>query len=107
MPRPRCRRRLPIAWTMPAAWSPSHAVAVFAVALLLASSLSGLAWSRPTRPAEANHTDIKLPVPSGAAWVIGQGYNTTPTQGGSHWNSDPVTLKDQPTQTTSCRAHYQ
>ena len=50
---------------------------------------------------------IKLPFPSGQTWIVGQGYNTTPTQGGSHWNCDPATLLDQPSQTQGCRAAYQ
>src|SRR5215207_8094392 len=50
---------------------------------------------------------IKLPFPSGQTWVVGQGYNTSPTQGGSHWNCDPATLLDQPSQTQGCRAPYQ
>nr|MBA2278129.1 M23 family metallopeptidase [Chloroflexia bacterium] len=55
----------------------------------------------------ANHTRIKMPFRSGQSWTIGQGYNTSPTEGGSHWNCDPATLMDSISQTHSCRAPYQ
>ncbi|MDQ3043953.1 MAG: M23 family metallopeptidase, partial [Chloroflexota bacterium] len=61
----------------------------------------------PPQPAAANHTVIKMPFASGPAWTVGQGYNTSPRDNGTHYNCDPVTLKDQPSQSTSCRAHYQ
>lgn len=50
---------------------------------------------------------IKLPFRGGEVWTFGQGYNTSPAEGGSHWNCDPTTLKDQPSQTQGCRAPYQ
>ena len=58
-------------------------------------------------PAIQAAAKIKLPFPSGQTWIVGQGYNTSPAQGGSHWNCDPATLLDQPSQTRGCRAPYQ
>lgn len=76
--------------------------------LLVLGSFAGvIPTPMPVQEAEAISAPLKLPVPAGPAWVIGQGYNTRQTDGGSHWNCDPKTLKDQPTQTTPCRAHYQ
>src|SRR5688500_15328462 len=51
-------------------------------------------------------TKIKMPFPAGPTWTTGQGYNTAPPNG-SHWNCNPATLRDAPTNTSSCRAHYQ
>src|SRR5688500_15202688 len=49
----------------------------------------------------------KLPFPAGQTWTVGQSYNTSPSTGGTHWNCNPTTLKDAPSGTTGCRAHYQ
>lgn len=73
-------------------------------ALLL---LSPFASIYQPAPALANHSNIKLPFAAGPTWTVMQGYNTTPTEGGSHYNCDPATLKDMPTHTESCSAHYQ
>ncbi|MEJ7763535.1 MAG: hypothetical protein WKF80_12150, partial [Thermomicrobiales bacterium] len=75
--------------------------------LLILTSVSGIVPAAGPRPVSAAPLGLKFPVASGAAWMIGQGYNTTPTDDKSHWNCDPNTLRDQPTQTRECRAHYQ
>ncbi len=59
------------------------------------------------QPVSAHHTNIKLPFAAGPTWTVMQGYNTTPTEGGSHYNCDPATLTDAPTHTESCSAYYQ
>ncbi len=63
--------------------------------------------SAPAALPAAAGAKIKLPFRSGEVWTFGQGYNTSPTQGGSHWNCDASTLLDQPSQTQGCRAPYQ
>lgn len=83
---------------------PSRVFSIAITFLLLTGMFAAVAPS--PAPVAASHTAMKLPFPSGAAWVIGQGYNTKP-QAGTHWNCDPATLRDQPTQSESCRAHYQ
>ncbi|MBA2753332.1 MAG: hypothetical protein H0U40_02560 [Chloroflexia bacterium] len=75
--------------------------------LLVLTTLSGIVPAAAPRQASAAPLGLKFPVASGAAWMIGQGYNTSPADDKSHWNCDPNTLRDQPTQTQSCRAHYQ
>ena len=79
------------------------------VSLALLLLLVGLAAVGPGKPepVEATHTNIKFPFASGTAWYISQGYNTSPAEGWSHWNCDPVTQRDQISQTTSCGAGYQ
>lgn len=57
--------------------------------------------------AAAQSGGLLWPVPAGRGWTIGQGYNTKTTEGGSHWACNPQTLKDAPTGTLACRAHYQ
>ena len=74
--------------------------------LLLAGSLTNIVPAFSPPPAAASAAAMKLPFASGAQWVIGQGYNTR-APAGTHWNCDPATLRDQPTQKESCRAHYQ
>ncbi|MGI8643870.1 MAG: peptidoglycan DD-metalloendopeptidase family protein, partial [Thermomicrobiales bacterium] len=81
-------------------------IVLIMVVVMLAGNLSGVLPAFSPSPVGASHSTMKLPVPSGAAWVIGQGYNTRPSAG-THWNCDPATLRDQPTRTESCRAHYQ
>ncbi|MDP9368120.1 MAG: hypothetical protein M3Q03_07570, partial [Chloroflexota bacterium] len=103
---------------MPRFWYPAVAAArsvgfalpvrrTMGVAILLLLSLLAGTAAIPAPPAAANHTAIKMPFASGAAWTVGQGYNTSPTEGGTHYNCDPATLTDQPSHAVSCRAHYQ
>ncbi|MDP8909258.1 MAG: M23 family metallopeptidase, partial [Chloroflexota bacterium] len=84
-------------------------VALLLAALTLLGQWTGLGWSAGVDlpVAEATHTRIKMPFSSNQSWRISQGYNTSPVEGGSHWNCDPVTLKDSPSQTRTCRAAYQ
>lgn len=80
------------------------------ILLLLASSFSGLLPAPTPAPVEgvsALSNPLVWPVAAGASWTIGQGYNTRTTDGGSHWGCNPQTLKDAPTGTLGCRAHYQ
>lgn len=94
-----------------AAGRPNRRIVTFATVLvLLFSSFAGML---PT-PAPATVDDaaalsnpLVWPVAAGASWTIGQGYNTKTTEGGSHWACDPKTLKDAPTGSLACRAHYQ
>lgn len=83
---------------------PSRVFSIAISFLLLTGMFAAVAPS--PAPVAASHAAMKLPFPSGAAWVIGQGYNTKPPAG-THWNCDPATLRDQPTQSEGCRAHYQ
>jgi hypothetical protein len=95
-------------WFAPHRCPGSHRLfTVTAALLLLASTFAGVIPALAPLPVAASHAGLKLPVPAGAAWTIGQGYNTRPTDGGTHWNCDPAVLRDQPTRTESCRAHYQ
>ena len=50
---------------------------------------------------------IRLPFRTGTSWMVSQGYNTSPVDGGSHWNCDPDTLRDDVSRSTSCRAGWQ
>jgi hypothetical protein len=78
--------------------------------VLLSGGFSGLApISGPSavETAEAHHTSIKLPVPAGQRWIASQGYNTNPAAGGSHYNCDPSTLRDEPSGTRSCSQYWQ
>ncbi|HWV35546.1 MAG TPA: M23 family metallopeptidase, partial [Thermomicrobiales bacterium] len=50
---------------------------------------------------------MKFPFASGSTWKVLQGYNTSPREGGSHWNCDPATLKDAISQSQSCNAGWQ
>ncbi len=94
-----------------AAGRPNRRIFTFAtVLLLLFSSFAGML---PTPAPSAVHKAAALsnplawPVTAGASWTIGQGYNTKTTEGGSHWACNPKTLKDAPTGSLACRAHYQ
>lgn len=83
---------------------------LFAIVALLAGLIAGLAPALPMSSvptASAHHTDIRLPVPSGEQWYASQGYNTSPGQGGSHYNCDPSTLTDSPSHSTSCSQYWQ
>ncbi len=86
---------------------PGRVTPIVLTLLLLAGGFAGLVAATPVAPVAAITGGLKLPVPAGAAWTVGQGYNTWPTEGGSHWACDPATLRDRPTQSASCRAHYQ
>ncbi|HEV2106993.1 MAG TPA: M23 family metallopeptidase, partial [Thermomicrobiales bacterium] len=86
---------------------PHRFFSMLVIVLLLASMFAGVVPTLSPPPVAASHATMRLPVPSGATWTIGQGYNTRPTDGGTHWNCDPAVLRDQPTRTESCRAHYQ
>ncbi|MCC6705434.1 MAG: M23 family metallopeptidase, partial [Thermomicrobiales bacterium] len=57
--------------------------------------------------AEAHHSSIKLPVPAGESWSVSQGYNTNPAAGGSHYNCNAQTLRDDPSGTRSCSQYWQ
>ena len=80
-------------------------VRFFFVFSLIATGFSGLApvvGVRTLETAQANHSNIKLPVPSGESWTISQGYNTNPANGGSHYSCNPETLRDEPSGTRTC-----
>lgn len=77
---------------------------MFALILLTAVSSSLLA-AMPE--GEAATTMIRLPFRTGTSWMISQGYNTSPVNGGTHWNCDPGTLRDRISQTAPCRAGWQ
>src|SRR5918993_1671946 len=80
-----------------------------ALIVLAQWAAGGSGWLAPGGPpaATAATARIKMPFPANQSWRVSQGYNTTPTEGGSHWNCDPNTLKDAPSQTSTCRAPYQ
>lgn len=61
----------------------------------------------PRSAAAAPTTTVKWPFPSGAAWYISQGYNTSPVTGWSHYNCDAAALKDAISHTEACSAQYQ
>ena len=84
-----------------------HQLVVVAMFASLVSGLLPLPTGPTLETASANHTGIKLPVPGGESWRVTQGYNTSPAEGGSHYSCDPVTLRDQPSQTRSCSAYWQ
>ena len=75
------------------------------VVLLVTTFVPSLS-SRLAPPAAAAPI-VKMPFASGQSWYISQGYNTNPTSGGSHYNCDPNTLKDAPSQTRSCSRYWQ
>lgn len=78
-------------------------LAIAATLLLVAVAVVSV-----TRPAGAATTSlIKFPFASGSTWSVLQGYNTSPVDGGSHYNCDPNTLTDMPSHTESCGAQYQ
>ncbi len=94
-----------------AAGRPNRRIVTFATVLvLLFSSFAGmLPTPAPSTvdDAAALSNPLVWPVAAGESWTIGQGYNTKTTEGGSHWACDPKTLKDAPTGSLACRAHYQ
>ena len=76
------------------------------LAVLLVTSLVPSLSPRLTPPVSAAPI-IKMPFAAGQTWTITQGYNTNPAAGGSHYNCDPSTLKDAPSQTRSCSRYWQ
>ena len=56
---------------------------------------------------EASSTNIKWPFVTGATWYVSQGYNTSPSEGWSHFNCNPTTLKDAISSTQTCSQYYQ
>src|SRR6478609_1447513 len=77
------------------------------VTILTFVSLLGPLAGQDFRTAEANHVGMKLPFAAGSTWTVLQGYNTSPREGGSHWNCDPTTLKDAISQSEACNAGWQ
>jgi hypothetical protein len=77
------------------------------VAVLLAIGGSDRPSLLMPQSASATHQRIRMPFVAGQQWVVSQGYNTSPPQGGSHWNCDPATLKDAISRTAACRAGWQ
>ncbi len=77
--------------------------ALFALLLVL----SFVPTSIQAYSAEASSTNIKWPFVSGATWYVSQGYNTSPSEGWSHFNCNPTTLKDAISNTQSCSQYYQ
>jgi len=96
------RRRSPRLATIPA-W---RVLPLFVILVML---LPAIPIFTSSAPAGAASSLIKLPFASGANWSVLQGYNTAPTDsaGGSHYNCDPVALKDTPSHTETCGAQYQ
>ncbi len=74
---------------------------------VLATLIAPFASPAIPEQASANHTAIKFPFASGATWRVLQGYNASPAAGGSHYNCNTTTLKDEPSGTTSCSRYYQ
>src|SRR4051812_46472258 len=58
-------------------------------------------------PVAAAGSSIEFPFASGATWYVSQGYNTSPSDGWSHYNCDASTLTDAISHTESCSASYQ
>ena len=83
---------------------------LLSVAFIIFSMFAGITPTPsllPIQDAAAQSSGLIWPVAAGGSWTIGQGYNTRTTDGGSHWACNPSTLKDAPTSTLDCRAHYQ
>ena len=76
------------------------------LALLLVTAFVPSLGGRLTPLASAAPT-IKMPFASGETWFVSQGYNGNPSAGGSHYNCNPSTLKDEPSGTTSCSRYWQ
>jgi hypothetical protein len=77
-----------------------------ALVAILAGLLTPLLPAAPTADA-ASAVSIKWPFMAGTTWRITQGYNNSPTAGWSHWNCDPLTLKDTPSSTRTCSKYWQ
>lgn len=75
---------------------------VFAILL---STWATLEVTSPS-PALANHTTIKLPFLGTGAWYAWEGYNVSPVIDGTHWDCDPNTGFDIPSQSIPCRPLY-
>ena len=85
------------------AGSVRHASFIAIMAMLLTLiPLSG----RPA-PVAAAGSSIEFPFAAGATWYVSQGYNTSPSDGWSHYNCDASTLTDAISHTESCSASYQ
>ena len=82
-----------------------RALSLFVVFSLVLMALPMMATLRPADAASSSL--IKFPFASGAGWSVLQGYNTSPVDGGSHYNCDPATLTDMPSHTQACGAQYQ
>jgi hypothetical protein len=91
-------------------FSPSNLIRFVLFLGVLAGSFSGLVPTMApvvVQQAEASSSNIKLPVPAGERWSVSQGYNTNPASGGSHYNCNPTTLRDEPSGTRSCSQYWQ
>ena len=93
----------------PACTTPRSGSRFVSLLVMLSLLAAALPFAAPAAPATAAAALIKLPFAPGASWTVLQGYNTAPadSSGGSHYNCDPKTLKDSPTQTERCGAEYQ
>lgn len=80
---------------------------VFSFAMTGLSGLIPAPGPFTAETAEAHHSSIKLPVPAGESWTVSQGYNTNPAAGGSHYNCNAQTLRDDPSGTRSCSQYWQ
>lgn len=79
-------------------------MAFLSILLVIVSPLVGTVQPAPV---QAHHANIKLPFAGGSTWYVSQGYNTSPAQGGSHYNCNPSTLRDEPSGTRSCSQYWQ
>ena len=86
-----------------ARWAPARWALL---ALLLITTLAPSLGTRMTPSASAAPI-IKMPFASGQTWFASQGYNTNLAQGGSHYNCNPTTLRDEPSGTRSCSRYWQ
>ena len=85
----------------------SPAVVVLIAMLLACAALILSDITLPGSPAAASSAGMKMPFASGSTWVVSQGYNTSPKEGGDHYNCDPATLKDSISQSEKCNAPWQ
>lgn len=97
------------AWMIPLWSRPRRARGrLAAVALALAMLLPSLVVPMP-HPAAASPSAIKLPFDGSGAWYVWEGYRVDPARGGTHWNCDPATGRDDVSHSISCvnREQYQ
>lgn len=88
-------------------WSRRGRNSLFIGVLLLITMLGMTTLAPDAYSASAEAPLIHLPFGPGKAWVISQGYNTSPSEDGSHWNCDVTSLRDHQTQSSPCRIGWQ
>lgn len=81
--------------------------ATLAVAIMLVALAGALSGNLAASAVQAATPNLHMPFEPGTAWIITEGYNTSPEASGAHWNCDEPSDRDQDIGAEPCRAGWQ